>query len=153
MSDGVVVGYFDGACEPINPGGLSTGGWVVPERGIEGCAAYCKGDESTNNVAEYRAAIDCLRAVWRAGWWGPVLLRGDSMLVVRQFAGEWQCRAACVAPLLEKLRHAATFFESVELAWVPREQNADADRMSKVAFERHAAEFGYRPSDFGGSRR
>ncbi len=148
-----LLGYFDGACEPVNPGGLSTGGWVIPSRGIEGCAAYCKGEDSTNNVAEYRAAIDCLREVWKLGWRGPVLLRGDSQLVVKQFSGEWRCSAPRVLPLRDKLRHAATFFEAVALAWVPRAENSEADRMSKVAFERHAAEFGYRPSDFGGSRR
>lgn len=147
-----LVGFFDGACEPTNPGGLSTGGWVLPALGIEGCAAYCKGEESTNNVAEYSAAVDCLREVWRTGWRGPVLLHGDSQLVVRQFSGVYRCRSPRVMPLLEKLRHAATFFEVVQLVWVPRAQNTEADRMSKVGFERHAAAFGFRVEDFGKSK-
>jgi ribonuclease HI len=148
-----LVGYFDGACEPFNPGGLATGGWVIPERSIKGCAAYGRGEGATNNVAEYSAAIDCLRAMYRIGWRGRVRLYGDSKLVVSQFAGRWRCNAPHLQELLERLRKGATFFKSVELEWVPRAQNVDADAMSKVGFERYAVAHGFKPGDFGKASR
>lgn len=153
LEEARLVGYFDGACEPFNPGGLATGGWVIPERSIAGCAAYGRGDGATNNVAEYRAAIDCLRAIYRIGWRGHVTLYGDSKLVVEQFSGRWRCNALCLRALLNRLRRGATFFKGVELKWVPREKNVDADAMSKLGFERYAEAHGFKPGDFGKTRR
>jgi ribonuclease HI len=147
MSDEILIGYFDGACEPFNPGGLATGGWVIPDRGEKGCAAYCKGDGATSNVAEYSAAIDCLRAIYSIGWRGRVLLHGDSMLVVKQFSGEWQCKADHLRALRDKLRYGASFFREVRFEHIPREQNTEADTMSRLAFERHAVSFGFKPKE------
>jgi ribonuclease HI len=138
----MIVGYFDGACEPRNPGGLATGGWVVPELGIRDCKAYCAGQDATNNVAEYSAAIDCLRAIYMSGNLGHVELRGDSQLVVRQFSGQYQCRSERLSPLLTNLKFGATFFRRVDLVWIPREENSAADEMSRVAFDRHRHEYG-----------
>lgn len=143
----MIVGYFDGACEPFNPGGLSTGGWVVHPcehvpQGLKGCKVYCVGDGSTNNVAEYQAAIDCLRDIYRTGWRGAVKLYGDSQLVVRQFDGTYRCKAPLLVPLLTTLKKGASFFASVALEWVPREQNVEADEMSRIGFRQNAARFG-----------
>lgn len=144
----MIIGYFDGACEPYNPGGLSTGGWIVlpcahVPNGLKGCKAYCVGDGSTNNVAEYQASIDCLRDVYKTGWRGQVTLYGDSQLVVRQYDGTYRCKAPLLVPLLARLKNAATFFESLKLIWIPREKNSEADEMSRVGYRRNAARFGF----------
>src|SRR5438067_6662986 len=73
----VVVAYFDGCCEPTNPGGYACGGWWAPAQaaapgGFSGARCYGHGAGMTNNVAEYNAALDALRAVYAAGWRGPV---------------------------------------------------------------------------------
>jgi ribonuclease HI len=149
MSDLItVVGYFDGICEaaypggPRNPGGCSCGGWWVEPFVLEGTNVniagqrhYCTGDGATNNAAEYGAAIDCLRALYGAGYRGAVLLRGDSQLVVKQYSGEWACHKEHLRALRDKLRHGATFFASVRLEWIPREQNQRADALSRRAHE------------------
>ena len=88
----------------------------------------------TNNVAEYSAALACLRAMYKAGWRGGVLLRGDSQIVVKQFDGSYGCHSELLAPFLGQLRKAGTFFDSLKLEWVPREQNDRADAESRTAY-------------------
>jgi ribonuclease HI len=77
---------------------------------VRGSRAYCKGAGATNNVAEYNAAIDCLREIYKLGWRGDITLYGDSQLVARQYSGEYRCKAPLIIPLLAKLKEAATFF-------------------------------------------
>jgi ribonuclease HI len=143
MSTACVIAYFDGLCEPKNPGGLACGGWWVEplpdcaglQDGLEGCAAFGSGPGATNNTAEYRAALACLTAIAEAGSTGPVELRGDSRLLVEQYNGRWACNAPALAALLAHLRHAARSFASVTVTWIPREQNARADALSRQAYQ------------------
>jgi ribonuclease HI len=136
--------FFDGLCEPRNPGGYACGGWHVEPHpllpdlpdGLSDCRFYCRGAGATNNVAEYNAAIDALRAVFRTDYRGPVVLHGDSQLVVYQFNGKWKCHKPELQELLAHLHRAAGYFESVEVVWVPREQNSIADGLSRLAYER-----------------
>jgi len=59
--------WFDGACEPVNPGGVATGGWIVKDQSgnvlLQGHRMICRGDSATNNIAEYGALIGGLRAI------------------------------------------------------------------------------------------
>jgi len=142
-----VHAYFDGLCEPRNPGGYACGGWCIePHPGYEvfaerkvGGSFYLRGAGATNNVAEYRAAIEALGAIYHAGYQGDVRLHGDSQLVVRQFNQEWRCNKPELQELLTTLHSDTTQFSSVTLVWVPRDQNAIADEQSRVAYRRAAA--------------
>src|SRR5437868_5188161 len=109
-----VIIYFDGLCEPTNPGGYACGGWYAPAQqgphvpeGVRGQRCYGHGAGMTNNVAEYNAALSALRALYATGYRGPVELRGDSKLVVEQFSGRWSCNAPALQGLLTHLRRAA----------------------------------------------
>lgn len=139
MSDPVIA-YFDGLTEPRNPGGWGCGGYIIePHEALTGAAlegrqCFGHGEGMTNNVSEYRAALMALEAIWRAGWRGPVILRGDSQLVVRQFNGEYACNAPLIRPLLERLRKAGQAFESLSMEWLPREENEAADEQSQFAY-------------------
>jgi len=141
----VVIVNIDGACIPVNPGGTATGGYVIaPHRhvpallnGWTGHAVYCSGPGATNNVAEYRAAIDALNAVARTGWRGPVVVLSDSQLLVNQFNGRWSCNAENLRPLLARLHRGAPFFDALTLVWVCREQNTAADALSHRAYVEH----------------
>ncbi len=132
--------YFDGACEPVNPGG--TGGWGFVIRDFtgailkEGHGRIAAGPTTTNNVAEYVAAGMAVRAYKELNRPGPLLLRGDSKLVVMQMRGEWQARQGAYIKVLEKVRTvvASCSFE-IRWEWVPREQNKRADALSKLALE------------------
>jgi ribonuclease HI len=137
-----VIAHCDGCCEPINPGGYACGGVdIVPhpdvpglERGLQFGRCYIRGAGATNNVAEYNAALDALRAMYRAGWRGPVVLRTDSQLVVRQFNSEYGWHKPELQALLAQLHRAAAHFESLTFEWVPREQNTRADALSRRAY-------------------
>lgn len=141
-----VICYADGLCEPANPGGYACGGYVIEDHpqffGRKGNAAFCHGEEATNNVAEYEAALLCLRAVWNGGWRGSVILRTDSQLVVKQYTGAWACNKEHLQARLRKLRKAGSMFESLTLEWIPREDNWFADEQSRMAYRRAACREG-----------
>lgn len=137
-----VLAHCDGCCEPTNPGGYACGGVdVAPhpdvpglERGLHLSRCSAHGPGATNNMAEYNAALDALRAVFRTGWRGPVVLRTDSQLVVKQYNGQYGCYKPEMQELLAQLRRACAHFETVTLEWIPREANMQADALSRRAY-------------------
>jgi ribonuclease HI len=141
-----VSAYFDGLCEPANPGGYACGGWLIETHPAvpafasprTGGSFYVRGAGATNNVAEYRAALEVLHTIQDAGYDGHVVLHGDSQLVVKQFNGEWQCRKPELQVLLAELRGMREHFSSLGVVWVPREENAVADEASRAAYQRIA---------------
>ena len=90
--------------------------------------------ETTNNVAEYRALIAGLEAAapFRAA---RVRVRADSMLVVQQLRGEWRVRQSHLRPLYDEARALLRAYQSVDIAHVPREKNADADALVNAALD------------------
>lgn len=136
-----VIAYFDGLCEP-NPDGSACGGYAIMPHAsnamtmIVGSRCFGRGDGMTNNVSEYRAALLALTTIWRSGYRGPVVLCGDSQLVVRQFTGQYTCQAKLLLPLLDRLRKSAECFEGLTLEWVPREANEEADLQSRIAYKK-----------------
>ena len=92
---------------------------------------------STNNVAEYTAAIKALEYLASIGFRGSVDVMGDSQLVIRQFSGEYSVKSSHLKVLYERLRALAQNFEKVNFEWVPRELNRRADYLSKEALRGH----------------
>lgn len=143
----VAVAYVDGACEPVNPGG--TGGWgftIRDSQGVllkEGFGRMTASPQMTNNVAEYVSAGMAIKTYSELGLPGPLLIRGDSKLVVMQMRGEWQVRQGAYVRVYHRVRALLErcSFE-VRWEWVPREQNTRADELSKLAL----AEIGIRPT-------
>lgn len=131
----------DGLCEPRNPGGTATFGWVARRAGTlvaSDNAVICRGPQATNNLAEYSAVIAA--ANWALHWAAdgePILFRTDSQLVVNQVNGQWQVRSPKIAPLCAEARQLLGRLRrshNVRLEWVPRAQNAEADALSRVAY-------------------
>ncbi|EQD73488.1 ribonuclease H [mine drainage metagenome] len=85
---------FDGACQPARGGGIATWAFVVEGEGLDtegsGLAAPAGSPESTNNVAEYSGALRGLEYLLQRGYRGPVVLQGDSQLVIRQLEGGYR---------------------------------------------------------------
>jgi ribonuclease HI len=129
--------FFDGACEPVNPGGVGAYGFAVYEddREIhgEGGIVCVGGRQCTNNVAEYTALIKAMEWALSAGA-AEVKVYGDSQLVVRQMLGVYQVKAPHLVPLYEKAMELSRQFRKFSISWVPREQNARADYYSKKAY-------------------
>lgn len=134
-----LVLHFDGSCEPRNPGGVATYGWVLSS-GESGFGVVADGGaNATNNVAEWCALGFGLRWIIEHQPWPQLLLiRGDSQLVIRQLNHEWACRK----PHLQVLRARCELLLSQmtvkwRAEWVPREQNGAADELSRKAYIDH----------------
>jgi len=131
--------HFDGACQPPKGPGVATFGFVVEGEGLYaeeyGLATRPYSEHSTNNVAEYVAAIRALEWLRSQGYRGAVTVAGDSQLIIRQMNGEYQVRTEHLEAYHEWLQRLAKEFRSVEWQWVPREENRRADALSKRALD------------------
>jgi ribonuclease HI len=131
-----VVVFSDGGARG-NPGPAAIGAVVLdpatdPPRQLASISEAI--GIATNNVAEYRALIAGLRAAAR---FRPrrVRVRADSMLVVMQLRGEWKVKNNGLQPLFDEARALLRTFDDVDLAHVPRAENADADRLVNAALD------------------
>jgi ribonuclease HI len=137
----MMILYFDGLCEPKNPGGVATYGYALydndrkvrEECGVVGAGMF--GDDVSNNVAEYTAMIRGMAHLLHTEYKGRLTVRGDSQLTIRQMKGEYKVRAKRLVPLHEKAVALKKEFETVTFEWVPREANEEADQLSRRAFE------------------
>jgi len=128
--------YFDGLCEPMNPGGIACYGWLLLQDGKEiarGNGVETRGPDATNNVAEWSALLYGLRA---AAALRPESLeiRGDSQLVINQLTGSWRMNAAHLRAYRDRcldLLHGCQW----TARWVSRGQNEAADALSWLAYE------------------
>lgn len=132
------VMHFDGCCEPMNPGGVAAWGYHVERNGArvqeDAGLAAAPGPRATNNVAEFHGLLWGLRWLDARGVRAPLVL-GDSKLIVEITNGARRVNAPHLAPLAEEARHLAERL-GARVEWVPREQNAEADRLSRVGYER-----------------
>ncbi|HEY6566938.1 MAG TPA: ribonuclease HI family protein [Actinomycetota bacterium] len=85
--------------------------------------------ETTNNVAEYTAAIEGLKKAKELGA-TRVHLLSDSLLLINQLTGRFRVKSPHLQPLHRKARELASAFDDVEFEHVPRERNTEADRLA-----------------------
>lgn len=148
MTDSTLMIFVDGLCEPSNPGGYACWAWLARSpkvnrlREAYGCIGHGKG--MTNNLAEYRSVIEALaytltRAAVLSERGMGVTVYGDSQLVIRQITGEYATRQPHlielrneVLALVQKLEGAGI---PVEFIWIPREENAEADALTRQAYQ------------------
>jgi ribonuclease HI len=119
-----LVGYFDGACEPKNPGGVCSSVWLLySQKGNEllakdgrivrdGRRKQPKDILATNNYAEYCALGLMLRFLVDNNWRGSLHIFSDSKLVVHQVTRDWNMKAKHLKPLRERIW---THLETLEL--------------------------------------
>ncbi|MGP8320099.1 MAG: ribonuclease HI family protein [Methanosarcinaceae archaeon] len=123
---------FDGSCDK-NPGGRMGFGWVFRLNGqlIKGNDQKNPKSGNTNNVAEYTALKKGLEHYIRQNGKGPLLVKGDSKLVINQMAGKWKISNMALRQLATQIRK---FIDKhslkVEYEWIPREKNSVADNLA-----------------------
>ena len=123
-----VVVNCDGAARG-NPGPAGAGAVVTDPDGTV-LVEIAEGlGETTNNVAEYTAAIRGLEAAKALGA-DEVLLRSDSQLMINQMTGRYRVKTPHLQPLHRQVRDLVRAFSRVEFEHVPRERNAHADRLA-----------------------
>lgn len=124
--------YFDGSAQP-NPGKKKIGGAVYTP---DGKLLWNFTEETgfgTNNEAEYEALIKVCEFIKNHSLCSPrfkIDIRGDSMLVVNQVNGKWYCKKPNLI-LLKKEVLSLLKNTIFTLTYVPREQNTEADMLSK----------------------
>jgi ribonuclease HI len=136
----MVLVWCDGSITGGNPGGHGWSGWVAkhPDGQLIHHHALDLGvtEVMSNNIAEYMAVRSALR--WLAlGWPGKnyreheVRIHSDSQLVIRQLAGQYQVHHKGLKLYYDNCKLLAGMFPLVTYHWVRREENREADAMSK----------------------
>jgi len=92
---------------------------------------------TTNNVAEYKGLIAGLEAARELDA-DEVDVRMDSKLVVEQMSGRWQIKNEALKPLAATASALAAGFAEITYTWIPRAQNAHADRLANEAMDAQA---------------
>jgi ribonuclease HI len=90
------------------------------------------GGTGCNNEAELHALCVALDMAFDAGA-RHLLLHGDSDVALRYVRGPDSTRIARLQILIESARDRLRRFDEVQLLWVPRHRNTDADRLSRRA--------------------
>jgi len=128
-----LIVWCDGAARG-NPGPAGAGSQLTTPDG-EVVAEISEGlGETTNNVAEYTAAIEGLKRAAELGG-TEVLLRSDSQLLIKQLSGAYRVKAAHLAPLHREVLAQAKRFASIRFEHVPRERNTEADRLANLGVD------------------
>jgi ribonuclease HI len=131
---------FDGASEP-NPG-PSGSAYVIfspvetDENGDSVRRVIQEGfiysPHATNNEAEYNSLILGLTKALELGI-TELDVEGDSNLVVNQVQGLWKVKVPRLVPLQSKANKLLWKLKKWTVKHIPREENTDADRLSKEA--------------------
>lgn len=141
--------HFDGSCWP-NPGGQAGYGAIIRRDGIEikRITGTLPAGQTSNNVAEYAALIAGVEWVInreKGKYWisvdlieEPVQCFGDSQLVIKQMWGwppgrKWKIKEGLYEANARHAKELLTRFRSITGTWVPREENAEADEISRPA--------------------
>jgi ribonuclease HI len=120
--------HFDGGGQ--SPGPVTAACTVELSDGsiVQGVRRFDKG---THNTAEWNALILGLRLTLTHGE-RHVVVRGDSMLVVKQVNGEWKTKHPELRPLRTQAAQLLALFESWRVEWIPREENWRADALGRA---------------------
>jgi ribonuclease HI len=134
---GDLVLHTDGGSRG-NPGPAGAGGLLLDDRGqrLEDFALPL--GVATNNEAEYHALIEGLKRA-KARRPSRLIVRADSLLVIKQMRGEFRIKDRKLVRLhLEARRHLPSC--PVVFEHVRREQNVEADRLANLAMDEQAQE-------------
>ena len=88
--------------------------------------------KASNNQAEYEALIAGMLLAKEMGAQN-LLVKRDSQLITGQVSGEFQAKDPQMAAYLKYVQLLKGAFNALELIHVPREQNARADLLAKLA--------------------
>ena len=138
--------YFDGLCQPINPGGISCYAFLVKSGGRTiysdyGIAVEPFSQDSTNNVAEYTALVKALQWLLEKNLGSTkVEIKSDSELIVNQLTGDYKVKSKRIMSLYKQVLLLKSKFQDIEIKWVPREKNREADRLTNKAYNKSLQE-------------
>jgi ribonuclease HI len=148
---GNFVAYFDGACEPRNPGGNMGVGATIRNAGKElfqYSTFVAAARNNTNNVAEYMA-FEAILDFLHENPIKDITIYGDSNLVIEQMFGIWKMKSGFYIPFAKRCKDKIAFLRSTGMKingiWIRREQNTYADELSKRELINHNVQFKIQP--------
>jgi ribonuclease HI len=132
--------WTDGASRG-NPGPASIGIMFAGEDGVPLCAHAETIGETTNNVAEYRAALQALQ--FAVDWQVDALrLFMDSELIVRQLNGQYRVKSQDLLPYYRQIVSLSQKLKRFQVSHIRRAENSHADALANLALDGRAADFG-----------
>ncbi|MEO5533904.1 MAG: reverse transcriptase-like protein [Pseudolysinimonas sp.] len=93
---------------------------------------------ATNNVAEYSGMLEGVRRAMAIDPDAELHVRLDSKLVVEQMSGRWKIKHPGMADLAAEARELLSG-TPVSFEWIPRAENARADKMANESMDRKAS--------------
>jgi probable phosphoglycerate mutase len=96
---------------------------------------------NTNNFAEYTGILSALEALHKKlgneeSASAIVVVKMDSMLVVKQMNGEYRIKHPNLKPLAARVNEIRKKFKSVTFVHVYREHNKEADHLANLAMDK-----------------
>jgi len=138
--------YFDGLCEPKNPGGVpvyafivsdtTTGRILTQEAGLAGAPWV---ESATHDLAEYTAAIMGVKWVREHAPIVELSIYGDSKPVIQLLNKVYKARSREMLPLFNELTGQLEGL-SWKAVWVPRENNSQADKLTNDFYRDYCIE-------------
>jgi ribonuclease HI len=123
-----------------NPGPAGAGAIVRDEKGTVVAEISEFLGVTTNNVAEYTGILSALETLLSLytndASEASVVVKMDSMLVVKQMNGEYKIKHPNLIPLAARVKELSKKFKSVSFAHVYREHNKEADSLANLAMDR-----------------
>lgn len=120
-----------------NPGPAGWGAVMQSPEGATVAELYGALPHATNNVAEYHGLLAALTWSVEQGA-SEVHIRSDSLLLIHQMRGAFKVKSEGLKPLHGQARLIAARIGRVTYEHVPREQNAEADRLANLAMDEAA---------------
>ncbi|MRR51579.1 MAG: ribonuclease HI family protein [Rhodocyclaceae bacterium] len=123
--------WFDGAALP-NPGRVGIGMVLISPAGERWERALLPKAWGCSNEAELHALCAAMQWAHEVGA-RHLWMWSDSRFAVDQIGGAQTTAIVRLRVLMERAREWQLRFEQVQLRWVPRHRNGDADRLSRQA--------------------
>ena len=124
--------FTDGASRN-NPGEAGAGIFIIRDgKPVDKIARYL--GTTTNNIAEYQAAIIGLEQCVKLGA-SMVRLHADSELMVKQLNGQYKVKNEGLKPLHARVKELIAKIGTVEVQYIPREKNKEADALANQAID------------------
>ena len=121
---------------PTNPG-IGTYGYAIYRDGKRLATGHgLAGDPVTSNYAEYEGLVMALRHARKLlrGDEEEITVYSDSKLLVNQMNGEWKFKKGSYVKKYLEAKELAPTFSKLKFKWIPREENSEADELSRIAY-------------------
>lgn len=147
----MIIVYYDGACEPRNPGGHGGFGCVIKENEqilYSFSGYYPASPNMSNNVAEYLGLTQALQwLLVNNRLKEEITFFGDNMMTVMQMDGKWRAKKGLYIPFYKRALAVRKNFKKLHFEWIPREENGEADELSKGELIKRKINFKIQPME------